>query len=686
MEHAQHPGMAPSPPPIAPTVSRPPGLPSHQGRVRACIAAWRQIGAPKHVLRWIQEGVRIEWIDGPPPPFHHGISRVSPEDIARVSSERDRCLLSGAWTRAKSFDYVSRAFVTTHNGKRRLVFNLKYLNKFCAKRGARFGGLAGLRRELRFGDEMWSIDLTDAYHHVALHEESQRFFTFALETDRGVEYFHTSALNFGWTRSPEIFTEFLKPVIAYMRNPHVARGAALSWACVRLGLPLSSSGMPHVSSRLRVRPWLDDIMCMYQGSHKEAIRARDFSWEVLERLGLRRQPMKGQPEPSRLLHDHLGYGVDSERGMFLLTVRRERKLRLAALEVLRCARTQRRLIGARQLASFGGLAQSTELALPLARLWLRALWDDLATKRGWTSHVRLSRQTLRDVRGFCSLMQSKHVGRPIWTPPDTAVGSVDAGPYGWGGKLWSPREHAPAAGYWSAEHASLHITWRELRAVRLFVEWYLEELRGRRLLLYEDNQAVVYILSHMTSRSPELMEELRKLIAVLGLNEIHLRALWVSSGRNQVADHYSRLARAREYRLKPALFAEAQRLWGPCSVDAFASAASAQLDRFWSEVPAPEAAATDAFAQLWRGERVWAHPPPHLLPQVAQQLREDPSLSAVVCAPYWPGAAWFAELASMSMDMVVWPPGSLERVAFDAPRRLESWGVAAFCVDPGARR
>ena len=40
-------------------------------------------------------------------------------------------------------------------------------------------------------------------------------------------------------------------------------------------------------------------------------------------------------------------------------------------------------------------------------------------------------------------------------------------------------------------------------------------VRGRRLLLYEDNQAVVAILTNLTTRSPLLMAELRALIELL---------------------------------------------------------------------------------------------------------------------------------------------------------------------------
>ena len=105
---------------------------SHQQRVRARIAQWRRIGAPKRVLRWIREGVRLAWLDGPPPPFHHGVSRVPEEDRAWAKAEVARCLQTGAFVPATCFDHVSRAFIVTHNGKRRLVLNFKEINSSLA--------------------------------------------------------------------------------------------------------------------------------------------------------------------------------------------------------------------------------------------------------------------------------------------------------------------------------------------------------------------------------------------------------------------------------------------------------------------------------------------------------------------------------------------------------------------------
>ena len=660
--------------------ARPPGLPSLQEQVRSRLAVWRQIGAPSHVLRWLREGVRIEWLQDPPPPFHHGVAPTAPEDLQWVSSERDRCLLSGAWRRATDFDFVSRAFIVTHKGKRRVVFNLKYLNSFCAKKGVKFGSLSVLRRMMRHGDYMWSIDLKDAYHLIGIHPSDQKYFTFALETDRGIEYFSTSALNFGWTRSPQVFTEVMKPVVAYLRNPSMA-GAAATRLAARLGV--SAQPTPRAQHPLRVLPWLDDF-AFFSSLDRGLVAARasrDFTYAVFDSLGVTRNVEKGQSEPAQQLDDHLGFTITSDPGRFLLTTRRVEKLRSGAMSLLREAASACRMVRARALASFAGLGQASHPALARARCWLRSPYDDLSRMRSWASRVRLCRQSLSDLRQFTRLGSSRHVGRPIWRAAETRVGYVDAGPLGWGGELTRP-PRPPVAGFWTAREAAIHITWRELRAVRLFVLAHVLELSGHHLLLHEDNQAVVAILASLTSRSPELMAELRLLIEVLDDYDISIRALYIRSELNVVADLYSRVARHREYILRRSVFEHVCALWGSCSVDAFASQASAQLHRFWSEAPTAAAEGTDAFAQDWEAEAlVWAHPPPHLLPRVAQLLRERTGASALVCTPHWPGTTWFADLMELSSELAVFPAGSLQRVAFDAPPLLETWAAAMFRID-----
>ena len=257
----------------------------------------------------------------------------------------------------------------------------------------------------------------------------------------------------------------------------------------------------------------------------------------------------------------------------------------------------------------------------------------------------------------------------------------DASTLGWGGAVQRRLRRAPAHGFWTPQELPWHITRKELVAVRLTVQHFLPLLAGHHVLLHEDNMAVVWILTHFVSRSPELMSELRILWYLLDAHDISLRALYIRSAENRIADAASRLACARDYQLARPRFEMLQRSWGWCTVDAFASAATAQLPRYWAAAHGVGAEAVDAFAQDWRGEQLWLHPPPALLPAVVQML-EETGAAAHVCVPRWPRAPWYGMLHDISSESMELPPGSLQRVAGDAPARLSSWPLTVFRVLP----
>jgi hypothetical protein len=123
--------------------------------------------------------------------------------------------------------------------------------------------------------------------------------------------------------------------------------------------------------------------------------------------------------------------------------------------------------------------------------------------------------------------------------------------------------------------ARAHSPLKELRAVRYAVESFMPELANHIVQLYEDNQAVVAILMSGTSRSPELMRELRKLFDICGLRNITLRPEYIRSHLNVLADRLSGLRDHDDWKLNPKIFQEATTRWGTPEVDHFATANNA---------------------------------------------------------------------------------------------------------------
>ena len=248
----------------------------------------------------------------------------------------------------------------------------------------------------------------------------------------------------------------------------------------------------------------------------------------------------------------------------------------------------------------------------MARTWLRSIYDDISSISGWSGRVRLSKQSIADLREWAAIRTSPHVGRAVWRRPETAVLSTDASDRGWGAQLGGhpsvlgSSRTPPAHSFWTAWEYQQHITFKELRAVRRACQKWAPRLSGRRTTAWIDNQAVVAILTNLVSKSALLMREVRLLIQVLDWWDIALRPRYIRSSANVAADLMSRLAAAGDYRVEYSILAKAQATFGvSCTVDAFASAATAMLPRYWTAEHEASANGEDAFAQCWAAEALW---------------------------------------------------------------------------------
>ena len=75
-----------------------------------------------------------------------------------------------------------------------------------------------------------------------------------------------------------------------------------------------------------------------------------------------------------------------------------------------------------------------------------------------------------------------------------------------------------------------------MKAVRCAIKAFLPELKGKRLLLHEDNQSVIGMLTHLTSKSPTMMCELRKLFLLTDTYDIRIRAKCIRIAANVRAE------------------------------------------------------------------------------------------------------------------------------------------------------
>ena len=122
---------------------------------------------------------------------------------------------------------------------------------------------------------------------------------------------------------------------------------------------------------------------------------------------------------------------------------------------------------------------------------------------------------------------------------------------------------------------------------------------------------------------------------------IRLNLEWIPRSNNEVADYLSCIVDLDDWQVSADVFSKFDVLWGPHTVDRFASAYNAHLMRFNSKFWSPGTEAVDAFTVDWAAEVNWCVPPLHLIARTirhAQASRAKGTLAfpAWKSAPFWP--------------------------------------------------
>ena len=105
------------------------------------------------------------------------------------------------------------------NGKKRLILDLRYVNKHLIKQGVKYEDWKIALSYFQKGAFMISFDLKSGYHHIDICPDHQTFLGFAwkFSGDTKFRYFVFTVLPFGLASAPFIFTKCLKPLEKYWR-------------------------------------------------------------------------------------------------------------------------------------------------------------------------------------------------------------------------------------------------------------------------------------------------------------------------------------------------------------------------------------------------------------------------------------------------------------------------------------
>ena len=460
---------------------------------------------------------------------------------------------------------------------------------------------------MRQGDWACSIDLTDAYFHIPIHQTFRKYLRFAVLG----EVYQFTSLPFGLVIAPRIFTMVMLEVAKVIR-----------------------------STSCDLHQYLDDWLVLHPDPDVLAGRVLTLL-TLLEDLGLMVNQENSELIPQQRF-TFVGVLYDLTVGRAFPPLDRVQKIRTMVSSFL-----SQQTMTAGQWLSLVGLLGSVSDQVPLGRLRLRPLQYHL--KHHWRM-ASDDRQTpvpvSEDIKSHLQWWVqptplSQGVPLDQFVPTETIY--TDASLEGWGGH-WKDRE---VSGVWGTSDKGVHINVLELRAVILTLEQFCVLLQGQSVLVATDNTTTLaYINRQGGTRSQTLMAETVNLFRLTEAHGISIRARHIPGRLNILADQLSRKNQVchTEWSLHPSVLESLWQTWGKPQIDLFATKENCKLPLYVSPAPDACALAVDALTMSWENLSFYAFPPSPLLQKVMDRFRGTTRCQMILIAPWRPEKCWFADL------------------------------------------
>ena len=117
-------------------------------------------------------------------------------------------------------------------------------------------------------------------------------------------------------------------------------------------------------------------------------------------------------------------------------------------------------------------------------------------------------------------------------------------------------------------------------------------------------------------------------------NKIDIEVEWIPRTQNERADYLSKIVDYDDWTVKDCYFYAVTSVWGPCSVDCFASYKNCKVLRFYSKYFNPDSLGVYSLPYSWVGETCWLVPPVSLVKKVILHVCLCRCRGFLV-VPYW---------------------------------------------------
>ena len=261
-------------------------------------------------------------------------------------------------THIKSLGFYSRLFLVPKPYQRwRPIIDLSRLNTFLHVEKFKIETPESIRTSLVPGEWVSSIDLSDAYLHIAIHPNSRKYLRFC----RRSQVFQFTSLPFELATAPQVFTMIIKGSEAHGPLQRT-QNSPIPGRLVRM--IIKEVKLMALSRGLRLHQYLDDWLIRSQSQEEAQVNTQEVV-DLTQSLGWIINQKKSELNPTQVF-SFVGneYHLDSA----LVRPTQERWLKLQDL-ILRLK--SKHVLTARCLMSLIGLLASTGKMVPEGHLHMR---------------------------------------------------------------------------------------------------------------------------------------------------------------------------------------------------------------------------------------------------------------------------------------------------------------------------
>lgn len=571
---------------------------------------WKQIEAPDRVIDWIRYGVPIETDSVIDEQCVPGIRqhKWNRKEFNFIRSEVSELLYAGILDKCCGPPKVISPISTVPKkggDKFRLITDLRFVNSRCTVDKFSNEDIRKVIDIIEPGDYLVTVDLKQGFFHVPVLEKHQDLLGFRFNGN----YYKWKSLPFGYKGSPYYFNKILRPVVRFLR-----------------------------SKGLRVSLYVDDfILC---ASKDDIEDHKQLLLDTLSKLGLHVNWEKSSLTASQVV-EYLGFIIRTDGKWPSIEIPPARIKRVKK-DIARTVGGE--YVNARVLARILGQCVSMTRAIIPGKLLLRNAYRLLSTKQSWSDGLFIDEHTRRDLNWWLTSLENWN-GCPIKKLAIDTQLVTDASGFAWGAHM----DQKEAFGLWDQEVSQKSSNYREMLAVLMGLHSFASLIGGKYVQVLTDNISTVAYLNKLGGPSRELSEMATTIWVLAHELKVELTVSHIRGIHNVRADQLSRVKSSHEWELHPKMFKFVDSIWGPHTIDRFATWINHKVEVYNSWGYDPRTSGVDALGQAdWGCHNNYVNPPFGVINKVLNVIEKQRAVATLI-APWWPAQSWFQRLQSMAL-------------------------------------